>query len=523
MYSNLQTSFCSQVDVLERDVLELLSLVRSVKNTLSPINRIPRDVLSIIPEYWADEDKADDNLITLTHVCRDWREVFVSRPSLWTRLDCTNVKKTRTYVERSKLSPLKVHLWWKEECISFLDDAFLLTVPHLGRFRSLSLFGPSDNLVGLINELLYRPAPFLEKLKISFGDPHSVDNEFAIFGGNLSSLRELRFVGVITSLPWKNLANLTTFEFHNVPSNTISVTRLLDFFEHAPLLRHIRLWDILPTVSNTPPGRVVSLPHLEDLDIKAQPAHSILLKHLLIPNGTSLVLEFNLDSERTPIPDYLPKRLDNLSHITEINLSCNLGLCLRLNGPSGGLYVLGHRTGAITSLTVANRKFLRSLNHFDISGAERFAITAYDTAMSQKFTESPAYQTLHLMKTLRTLILAGCLNTPFITVLNPDQTPTRTLVCPALEELVLYVKKKEWLHIKGLLGMAKGRSSSRARLSTIEIVSPHEVVSAKDVLELRNYVSRVEYRLGDTMPQWDEIGHENDRGWKGSWGYESDW
>ena len=80
-------------------------MVRLMKNAFVPINRIPYEVLSIIPDYWAGEDTenefkypTDKDLITLTHVCHDWRELFISRPSLWTRLDCMSVEKTRVCV-----------------------------------------------------------------------------------------------------------------------------------------------------------------------------------------------------------------------------------------------------------------------------------------------------------------------------------------------------------------------------------------------------------------------------------------
>ena len=83
-----------QVDRLEQDALEVLSLIRSVKNKLAPISRIPGAVLSLIPNYWERQYiDTDKDLVTLTHVCRGWREVFTSHPSLWTRLDFTNIEK----------------------------------------------------------------------------------------------------------------------------------------------------------------------------------------------------------------------------------------------------------------------------------------------------------------------------------------------------------------------------------------------------------------------------------------------
>ena len=44
-----------QADTLERDALEVLSLTRFLKNSLAPVNRIPPDVLSLIPYYCAKD------------------------------------------------------------------------------------------------------------------------------------------------------------------------------------------------------------------------------------------------------------------------------------------------------------------------------------------------------------------------------------------------------------------------------------------------------------------------------------
>ena len=103
----------------------------------APINRIPEDVLSLIPSYC----NTGGELVTLTHVCRGSRERFISCSSLWTFLDCANVKQTRVYLERSKTSPLELWLG-EEEDPSFLNDAFLLPVLHLDRLRFLTLSGP---------------------------------------------------------------------------------------------------------------------------------------------------------------------------------------------------------------------------------------------------------------------------------------------------------------------------------------------------------------------------------------------
>ena len=110
------------------------------------------------------------------------------------------------------------------------------------------------------------------------------------------------------------------------------------------------------------------------------------------------------------------------------------------------------------------------------------------------------------MKALRTLTLTDCLNASFISALDPSKRlyEDGTIMCPELEELVLYVKKKEQLCIKELLTMTRGRNLKGARLSTIKIISIKEFVSAEEVFKLRDHVTRVKYRLDDDVPEWDD-------------------
>lgn len=95
-----------QFDALERDAYKVLQSIRSWRNRSAPINRIPPEILSLIPHFWKSPYSRDQDVITLTHVCQAWRDVFVSCPSLWTYLCCRDLDKTRVYLERSRSSPV---------------------------------------------------------------------------------------------------------------------------------------------------------------------------------------------------------------------------------------------------------------------------------------------------------------------------------------------------------------------------------------------------------------------------------
>jgi hypothetical protein len=100
-----------------------------------------------------------------------------------------------------------------------------------------------------------------------------------------------------------------------------------------------------------------------------------------------------------------------------------------------------------------------------------------------------------------------CNNLPFILTLNPDENPANRLLCPKLEELVLYVEARSAFNIPDLMHMAKERALKGAKLPSITIVGLGELVPGKEVFKLREHVARVEYRVGEVPPKWDDTGN----------------
>ena len=195
-----------------QDVFEIRLLIRSWSNSLAPINRVLQEVLTLIPDSW-DLYYKDRGTIGPTHVCRAWREIFISRSSLWADFYCKDEDKTRVYLERSKSSPINVSLIRTHDL--YYRDPFLQILPHaIGRLRSLFISATPRSLPDLTSQLSL-PAPLLEDLKIDGGCRHSPHwNPVltpTLFNGNLSSLRELHLQSVRTKLPWRGMASLTTF------------------------------------------------------------------------------------------------------------------------------------------------------------------------------------------------------------------------------------------------------------------------------------------------------------------------
>jgi hypothetical protein len=133
-----------------------------------------------------------------------------------------NVDKTRTYIERSGASPLEISLKrgyrWAD-----LKDAFSLVIPHIHRVKALQTSA-------------------------------DVFPDSMLSNVDLSSLRLLDLCRVTTRLPWNNLANLKYFSLVSCTPRHDLISRLLDFFDSAPLLEDVALVHSTPKSSSVPPG-----------------------------------------------------------------------------------------------------------------------------------------------------------------------------------------------------------------------------------------------------------------------------
>jgi len=471
-----------------------------------PINRIPPEVLALIPDF-LDVDDRDEDVIALTHVCRAWREVFTSRPSLWTHLDLDyqDEVEASVYLERSKSMPIQLSL--DREDLILPSDTFFQIIPRVvGRLGHLVVRGTPENIQHITNHLS-RPAPLLEHLTISvysksLSHRHPVFTP-TLFDGDLSSLRSLDLGSIRTELPWRNMVNLTTFSLRHTPPGETSVGHLLDFFESAPHLREVSLYFATPT-SGVQNGRLVSLAHLRMMRIVNRRPSSVLLDHLLIPAGAELVLQADFVSSL--VGDLLPRCLNNLRNLSNFTtVKQYIGgrsPCMELSGPNGRVRV--NPTAPRISKTSLVLEFLLQL---DTSKTERFRIEN-----GEPLSEDLFYRALLRMIDLRVVTLYRCHNPHiFIRALYPSTSSSEAVICPKLEELVLVLRYDgDVFDMENVIGMAEARASRGKELETVRIVDGGNELDPKDVLELRRHVGHVEY-----SPRSMNDGEEGGRG--GSW------
>ena len=74
----------SQRDRLRKNAMGVLTAVSRFLNALAPINKLPPEILGMIPKY--EDDQTPKHLVAVSSVCSYWRNAFIAAPCLWTRL-----------------------------------------------------------------------------------------------------------------------------------------------------------------------------------------------------------------------------------------------------------------------------------------------------------------------------------------------------------------------------------------------------------------------------------------------------
>ena len=484
----------------------MFTRAKSFENSLIRINQLPPEVFSLIPDYY-HEGERDRTVITMSHVCRRWRNVLLSRSSLWTRLDFVNIDKTQTYIQRLGSSPPRIYL--RDPGLE--DEQFAPIIPHIPRLKSLAVIGCYPNFM----EHFRCRAPLLEKLVIHVCEIYAVVVDDTLFGGDFSSLRKLVLCGVTISFPWKNLGNLQVADLDlSEARKTYRTTEILNFFEAAPLLRKVWLSCSMLDPSDAPPDRIVPLCHLKVSTINVQPLPSIILTHLHIPNGASLTSEIRY-SDNPPLSDYLQNRSQNFGNISDvraINLDfSSLNAQVRLSGPSGSLRVTDASSRRRAHPDLERRTF-SSLDPI-LSTTQRLMISGYGLRRGELsgVEDCPVLRTLFSTENLRTLVLVGCAETAFTRVLDPEQQPSDLVACPNLEEVVLYAEVQRQFDFEQFARMARNRSMRGAKLSRIAFINRDPILDelVGGFREVEEHVGHVDYRVEQVYPAWDKIPSES--------------
>ena len=216
------------------------------------------------------------DLVSVTHVCRSWRQVAITAPELWTQITMANLEAVKVFLERSGAVPLRVdiRLGSKGESHEKILEALF---PHARRFRQLYVL--TNRGPGSIEPIPFtEPAPLLERLVIR----HSMGNRPALlFDDQAPRLRELV---IISTGFWiqNQLGNLTSLHItltHNRRTHS-DFLLFFDMLRRCPVLEEMFVsWGGWGPELKPQQHPTVPLHHLRKLLLRSFPIERI--KHLL--------------------------------------------------------------------------------------------------------------------------------------------------------------------------------------------------------------------------------------------------
>ncbi|KAF9783943.1 hypothetical protein BJ322DRAFT_1109795 [Thelephora terrestris] len=256
------------VSQLDRDASIALATIREWRNSFAHVNRIPTDILSLIPTHLPTQK----GRFHAASVCRHWRGVLLEYGALWSQLFLNKGEEcVSTLLKRAKGSALDVILYYEVPV-----DTFALISPRAQRIRHLELKWSHWKDIIAFSDLNCGNLPLLRTLEITSSETYTshgglnvvVAPSLPFFRGSIN-LESFTFHSWrVSFLSHFIFPNLTTFELLSRPAEECSALCLLNFLEASPTLQTVDMTISTGLVlSSVPQEMVVALPNVETFSL----------------------------------------------------------------------------------------------------------------------------------------------------------------------------------------------------------------------------------------------------------------
>jgi hypothetical protein len=437
--------------------------MKALVNELSPINRLPPEVLSIIPTFWPAHSQGD--LIRATHVCRYWRTALIASPNLWNVVKSGHEARTRAFIHRSQSYPLSIEIKHPGQ-ENVLSDVILF------RLKSLTLNLPMKNLTKPLGKLV-SPTPVLKELDIT--SSNSGGYFPTLKTGDFFMLSRLHLDGVATNFASLPIPNLTVLRLEN-SRNIPRLHDFLQFLERTPWLEELVLINTGPEGGRESSERVVKLRSLRGLTLHGTVAKAKLLQHLFIPASADINLmgRFNQRLDGF-MEEFLPPSLENLpvtSNFTSVSITSTSGLScdMEFSGNEGKLSVAVKNEiyrgipGMPGRSPPAAVLCLRDLTPLVLDTVTHFAFRRDPGWGPQAFPEPSALREfLYQLPSLQSIDLVHC-DFNLLTALNPVGVRL-----PFFHSLSIYVDPDAKIDFYPLSHLVKSKSSLNCPLDRLNL------------------------------------------------------
>ncbi|KAH9891334.1 hypothetical protein C8Q73DRAFT_120580 [Cubamyces lactineus] len=349
----------AQADAL---VSQTLLQIRTQLNTLSPVDKLPPEILAQCFEHASSRrrnNRGDDlqveyrtlrkhplevrPLITITHVCTLWRDVALSTPTLWTNIDDDRPAQVEASLTRSGNVPISVHLTTKD----LLRTALVLST-HGPRMKRLDLTVYPQAC--FVPPLLQFEAPLLKCLTVCSepkSPPPAEQFTTMLFRTRVvDNLRALALVGINSWLPGNHFPQLTHLYLSNISGRILIDDIMLHFKRlllNTPALQYLFVSGLSRGAAVTSVTDTVRMPALRKLTCTQSTFLSAfrLFALLELPDDAMVRLDTLecLSATDSILPFQIPSRglLDSLDYLELVSEGEDLHLIAE--GLKSGLWI----------------------------------------------------------------------------------------------------------------------------------------------------------------------------------------
>lgn len=429
--------FYFQVDKMAARTKAIWMSARYLQNGFAPINRLPPEILGLIPSSF----RSKRDLINATAVCRHWRNTLLSSPDLWSDVDCSgNMGPFREYMfreclERSRNVPLNVRL----TSVRYLPDM----TPHLLRFASLEIQLSVPEQLGKITAYFSQPAPILRKLSVVAAAPWDragLSIPPGLFGGELAALRSLRLTGFsVLKIP-HHFPHLTRFDLQTREYTSFGIDGILQVLERMPSLEvlHVRFSSTheLPLSPVTNP-RLVTLSKLKEVELSSFDCLSImppcmpsLLFALTLPSVERVAIGMLPPLDSLALPGSFEEQLPNFAETTTVNIHAGTGIFkISFHGRGESrLFLFTNYCGVHSQFS---RRGFRGMPFLSV---KKLVVTV------ERFSpgvRGDLFGLLRAMERLEYLEIRGCCVHKMLSYLSERSKLDQQTICPSLQRLVV--------------------------------------------------------------------------------------
>ncbi|KAF9039896.1 hypothetical protein BJ165DRAFT_344182 [Panaeolus papilionaceus] len=276
------------------------------RNTIAPITRLPVEILSrcfliVVEDDWDSESRHHRPVcLVITHVCRQWRDVAINFPQIWSRISSFSSVWTDIQLKRSQEANffLRIPAHPTPAATGRIVQALL----KVDRLQSISYSEgkkeAASATVPILSMLDGKAAARLEHLSLKASadrDELFMTLPPTFLNGGCPRLRSVDINGFVIAWSSSLLSRFTSLKLEtpsrNQPFGTLK--ELLDAFERMPHLSHFQLnWAIGTIIDSPDESRVVEMHKMQDCVL-----HTLftdctrILKHIALPHHASLVVE----------------------------------------------------------------------------------------------------------------------------------------------------------------------------------------------------------------------------------------